>query len=150
MPMSWKLNPKVAVLGAGLLLLAAPAAHADFTDSLSDALGDGDSSGGSLLDSLGGGAMPSLDSVGVDNIAGVLEFCAKNNFLKGDAAGVKDKLLGQMGGQAQEKEPGYLEGAKGILGGDSDTKVDLSSSSLKDQLTEKVCDQVLKYGQSLL
>ncbi|MGT2431125.1 DUF2501 domain-containing protein [Cupriavidus basilensis] len=40
-------------------------------------------------------------------MAGVLEFCIKNNYLGGatDAASVKDKLLGKLGG-APASSPG--------------------------------------------
>ncbi len=95
--------------------------------------------------------MPSLSSVGTGNLTGVLTYCAKNNYLGGDAAGVKDKLLGQLGGtKSAQSDPGYQQGVAGILGGNSDQKLDLSGDGLKKQLTEKVCDQVLDYGKSLL
>jgi hypothetical protein len=95
--------------------------------------------------------MPSLDQVGTGNIAGVLEYCAKSKFLGGDASGLKDKLVGQLGGQAKaDADPGYQEGLSGVLGGQSGQDLNLNGGGLKKQLTEKVCDQVLTYGQSLL
>ncbi|VCU69123.1 hypothetical protein PIGHUM_01183 [Pigmentiphaga humi] len=132
-----------------------PAAQAQLMDSIKGALGNGQQSsgsGGSLLGGLGGASLPSLGSVGTGNITGVLAYCAQNNYLGGGAASIKDKLLGKLGGEQQAKsDPGYLEGLSGILGGNSGKKVELGGgSSLKQQITEKVCDQVLQYGQSLL
>ena len=66
-------------------------------------------------------------------------------------SGIKDKLLGQLGGEEQAKaNPSYQEGLNGILGGKSGQKMDLSGGGLKQQLTTQVCDQVLKYGESLI
>jgi hypothetical protein len=142
----------VAVLALAVPLAAAPAARAQLTDAIEGALGGGkSSSGGSLLEGLGGGSMPSLDQVGIGNIAGVVEYCAKNQFLGGDAAGVAGGLLGKLGGQEKASaDPGYQEGLGGVLGGDSDQKVDLGSPGIKEKLTDTICAQVLKYGQSLL
>ncbi|WP_345251913.1 DUF2501 domain-containing protein [Pigmentiphaga soli] len=119
-------------------------------------LGGGSGSGGGLgslsgLSGLAGGSLPSLDSVGTGNIAGILGFCAKNKFLGGDATSLQDKLLGQLGGQSKaQSDSGYAEGLSGILGGNSGQKVDLNGGGLKQKLTDQVCDKVLEYGQSLL
>jgi hypothetical protein len=60
-------------------------------------------------------------------------------------------LLGKLGGQQKAQlDTGYQEGVGGILGGNSGKKVDLNGSGLKQQLTDKVCDQVLDYGKSLI
>ncbi|AZG07623.1 DUF2501 domain-containing protein [Pigmentiphaga sp. H8] len=147
--------PRLAALALGLLLGAATA-QAQLLDSVKGALGGGggqQSSGGgsSLLGGLGGASMPSLGSVGTGNITGILSYCAKNNYLGGGAASVKDKLLGKLGGEQQaQSDPGYREGLSGILGGNSGQKMELGGGGLKQQITEKVCDQVLEYGQSLL
>ena len=149
---------RLAGLSAALLIGVIPAAQAQLMDSVQGALKgqqSGASDSGSILGglggSLGGQAMPSLDSVGTGNITGVLSYCAKNNYLGGDASGVKDKLLGKLGGeQSAASDTGYQQGLQGILGGDSGKKVDLGGDGLKQQITEKVCDQVLKYGKSLL
>lgn len=136
---------------------ASVTAQAQLLDSVKSALGGSqhtsNTSGGSLLSGvgLGSGALPSLSSVGTGNITGVIQYCAKNNYLGGDAAGLKDKLLGKLGGQSKAKsDTGYQEGLSGILGGNSNKKVDLTGSGLKQQVTQKVCEQVLSYGKSLL
>jgi len=124
-------------------LALSTAAHAQLLDSVKNAMGG--NSGASA------GSMPDLGSVGSGNIAGVLGYCAQNNYLGGDASGVKDKILGKLGGeQKAQSDPGYKEGIAGVLGGNSDKKLDLSGDGLKKQLTEKVCDQVLAYGKSLI
>jgi len=133
----------------------------------------------------GGGSMTS-GSMG--NVAGLLEYCVKNNYLGGNsgAAGVKDQLLGKLGGGSSSSDgsgrgssgasdmlggltgnkhkssggsgssdPGYLNGAKGILQGSNGQTMDLNSlgggsSDVKSKLTTKVCDTVLKQGKSFL
>jgi hypothetical protein len=153
-------------------LLGATSAHAQLMDSLKGALGGGSgsssSSGGaagllgsggqasggasSLLGGLGGQAMPSLDSVGTGNLTGVLGYCVKNNYLGGSAASsVQSQLLGKLGGSSQaQSDSGYQQGLSGILGGNSGQQVNLGGGGLKGEITNKVCEQVLKYGQSLL
>ncbi len=44
----------------------------------------------------------SLTSGSMGNVAGLLEYCVKNNYLGGDsgASGIKDQLLGKMGGSS--------------------------------------------------
>ena len=136
---------RVSLLAAASLaaLLAAAGAKAQLLDSVKNAMGGNSASGVS--------AMPDLGSVGSGNIAGVLGYCAQNNYLGGDAAGVKDKILGKLGGEQQAKsDPGYAEGLSGILGGNSGKKMDLTGGGLKQQLTDKVCEQVLQYGKSLI
>ncbi|MPS26726.1 DUF2501 domain-containing protein [Pigmentiphaga sp.] len=146
--------PRLAAIALGLFL-GATTVQAQLLDSVKGALGGGSqqsSGGGSLLGGLGGASMPSLGSVGTGNITGILTYCAKNNYLGGGASSVKDKLLGKLGGEQQaQSDPGYREGLSGILGGNSGQKMELGSGGgLKQQITEKVCDQVLQYGQSLL
>ncbi|HWL70375.1 MAG TPA: DUF2501 domain-containing protein [Geminicoccus sp.] len=141
------------ILAAALLAIGATDGRAQLTDALEDAVGGGSSSssGGSLLEGLGGQSVPALDKVGLGNLTGVLEYCAKNNFLGGNASGLKDQLLGKLGGEEKaQSDQGYQEGLGGILGGDSGQKVELGNSGLKQQLTDKVCKEVLKYGQSLI
>jgi hypothetical protein len=151
MSLPYKLGIHVSALLVGLLVMGAPTVKAQLSDALTDALGGGSSSsGGSVLEGLGGPSMPSLGDVGIGNIAGVLEFCAKNKYLGGDGAGLKDKLLGKLGGQQKaQSDTGYQEGVRGILGGNSGKKVDLNGGRMKQQMTDKVCDQVLDYGKSL-
>lgn len=140
------------------LLFAAllPAAHAQLGDLIKGAT-QGNSQGATGgLGSIGNlGSMPSLGSLGsltsgsTGNVAGVLEFCMKNNYLGGatDAASVKDKLLGKLSG-TPASEPGYTNGTKGILTGSDGSQFDLSR--IKSQITQQACDKILSQGKSLL
>ena len=134
---------------------------AQLLDSLKGKLsGGGDTAsqtGGGLAgltggSSLGGGALSSLSSGSTGNIAGVLQFCIKNNYLSGNGvSSVKDKILGKIPGNQPKSDPGYLDGAKGILDGGDGKKLSLGGEGgLKAQVTKKVCDQVLSQGKSLL
>lgn len=101
----------------------------------------------SLKDQAAGYAMPALGSNSVGNMAGVLQYCVKNNYLAGDAASVKDKLMGKITGQ-KPQQVGYASGVKGLLqGGDGKS---LNLKSLTPQLKEKACDYVLKHAGSLV
>jgi hypothetical protein len=148
------------------------------------------------LKGLAGGAGSLPQSGSMSNAAGLLQYCMTNNYLGGgDAAGIKDKLLGQAGGDkaaagndaggsstsamlgslagkstakstaTATEDPGYLNGAKGILTSTSGKKVDIgnltggSSDStggmagmgdLKAKATKKACDVVLKQGKGML
>lgn len=147
-------NTAVKILIATLLPVVA--AHAQLGDMLKGATqGSGGSSGG--LGGLGSGmsSMPSLQSLtsgSTGNVAGVLEFCVKNNYLSGasGAASLKDKLLGKVGGSSPTSDTGYADGAKGILNSSDGKQVDLSGGGLKEQVTKQVCDKILAQGKSLL
>lgn len=103
-----------------------------------------------LLDSLksqaGNYAMPAVGSNTIGNAAGVLQYCVKNNYLGGDAASIKDKLLAKVTGQPKQ-ETGFANGAKGLLQGDGKS-FDLKSVSGKLKTT--ACDYVLKNAKSLI
>ncbi|WP_020202950.1 DUF2501 domain-containing protein [Cupriavidus sp. WS] len=148
----------VSILTAALLPAAAHAQLGDLLKGATQGNGSGGGSGGlgGLAGSLGGGgggipSLQSLSSGSTGNVAGVLEFCVKNNYLGGGsgAASVKDKLLGKLGG-APASDPGYSEGAKGILSSAEGGKLDLSGGGLKEQITKQVCDKILAQGKSLL
>jgi hypothetical protein len=118
------------------------------------------------LGSLGGklgGMMPgggSMQSGSMGNVAGLLQYCVKNNYLGGasGASGIQSQLLGKMQGQSQSaptSDPSYMSGAKGILQGSNGKSMDLSSvgggsSDMKSKITNKVCDTVLKQGKSFV
>jgi hypothetical protein len=106
-------------------------------------------SSSNLKDLAGGLSGQTLSSGSVGNVAGLLEFCVKNNYLGGgDAAAVKDKLMGKIPGASPEADPGYGDGAKGVLHSSSGKQFDLAS--IKSDATKKVCDTVLAQGKSLL
>ncbi|WDD95175.1 DUF2501 domain-containing protein [Burkholderia sp. FERM BP-3421] len=141
------------VLFAALVPLSA--AHAQLGDMLKQATGSGDSS--SALGNLGGigGALggSSLTSSSSSNVAGVLQFCIKNNYLGGAGGGgassVKDALMSKLGGGASS-DSGYTSGASGILDAGNGKTLDLSGGGLKEQVTKQVCDKILSQAKSLL
>jgi hypothetical protein len=134
------------------MLLPVSAAHAQLGNLLK---GGSDSSSGSS--SLGGlGSMlsgQSATSGSTGNVAGVLQFCVKNNYLSGGnasaASSVKDSLMSKLGGSATS-DSGYSEGSSGILDSGNGKKVDLSGGGLKEQVTKQICDKILSQGKSLL
>jgi hypothetical protein len=119
----------------------------------------------SLKGMMGGGGS-SLASGSMGNAAGIIQYCMSNNYLGGEsgAAGVKDQLLGKLGGQSAQATPaptqdkGYLDGAKGLLKSSDGKTLDLSgggsspagTGDLKAQLTRKACDAVLKQGKKMV
>ena len=110
---------------------------------------------GGILQGLGNSLpLSSLTPATAGNAAGVLEFCMKNNYLAGgDAQALKDKLMGKIGGGSTQKaksDSGYLAGLQGLLNGSDGKSVDLSGGGLKEELTRKACDQVLKHAKSFL
>ena len=121
-------------------LIAALALSAAGASAQTDLLGALKSQAGNL-------AMPSLGANTVGNAAGVLQYCVKNNYLGGDAASLKDKLLGKVTGQ-KAQQAGYASGAKGLLQG-SDGK-SLNLQGLSSKVKEKACDYVLENATSLI
>ncbi|BAN26690.1 DUF2501 domain-containing protein [Caballeronia insecticola] len=146
MTLSKRIRPAFALLT--MALLSMPVAHAQLGGLLNQ---KGDSAGGGLgsLSGLTGGSLSSLTSSSTSNVAGVLEFCIKNNYLGGGASSVKDGLMSKLGGSASS-DGGYTDGSKGILDSGGGNKVDLSGGGLKEQVTKQVCDKILAQGKSLL
>lgn len=104
--------------------------------------------GGSALGSLG---LPSIAGGSAGNVAGVLEYCVKNNYLKkANVSSVKDGLLKKAGlGAAEpEKDSSYASGLGGVLSGGDGKSFDLSK--IQDSVKEKACDHVLDNASSLL
>lgn len=150
------MNARIYRLSAAGILVAAllpfSAAHAQ----LGELFKKGESSGGSsALGNLGGlgGALSgsSMTSGSLGNVAGLLQFCIKNNYLSGDgAAAVQSALMGKLPGGASTSDSGYTSGVSGLLSGSDGGQLNLSGGGLKEQITKKVCDQVLAQGKSLL
>jgi hypothetical protein len=88
------------------MLLPFSAAHAQLGNLLKGG-GSSDGSSSSGLSSLGsmsgmtsGLTGSSLTSGSTSNVAGVLQFCIKNNYLSGNgASSVKDSLMSKLGGR---------------------------------------------------
>lgn len=144
------------------LLLGAPSAYAQ----LGDMLGGGGNSGSGGMGGLGGGGLGGMGGGGLlpgqsmtagttGNAAGVLSFCIKNNYLGGGTEGIRDNLMGKIPGQQPKSDPGYLDGAQGILDSGNGNRLDLNtvgnaSPDLKKKITKQACDQVLKQSKSIL
>ena len=133
-------------------------AQAQLLDSLKGAAGVGSSSGSGgsglgssgLGSSLGGMSMPSVGSASTGNLAGVLGYCMRNNYLSGNgAASVQSGLMSKLGGNATQS-PQYSSGSDGVLQTGNGQNVSLGGGGIKAQLTQKVCDQVLRHAKSLI
>ncbi|CAN0623250.1 conserved exported protein of unknown function [Burkholderia multivorans] len=145
---------KHRIAGKGFLiagLLYASVAHAQFGGLLNQG-GSGGSPGGlSGLGGLGNGlSLQSLSSSSGGNVAGILEFCIKNNYLGGGASSVKDSLMSKLPGGSSSSDRGYADGAKGILNTGNGNQLNLSGGGLKEQMTKQVCDKILAQGKSML
>lgn len=119
---------------------------------------------GSLKNALGGSVDTSSASTG--NVAGIIQYCIKNNYLGGgNVASIKDKLMGKMGGEQQAgKDDDYQAGLQGMLLGKDGKKTDLgnqgnalgslgnnkSVKGMKDKAVRKGCEMVLDQGKSLI
>jgi hypothetical protein len=83
-----------------------------------------------------GGMIPgggSMTSGSMGNVAGLLEYCVKNNYLGGDsgASGIKDQLLGKMGGGSSSNASNSSQGSStsDMLGQLTGSKSKSSSSN---------------------
>jgi len=137
------MHARSTLIALALLAAGASAEANDLLDQLKEKAGAAASSQGSNL----GFKMPAIGSSTIGSAAGVLQYCVKNNYLGGDAASVKDKLLAKITGQKQQ-EKNFESGAKGLLkGGDGKT---LNMKILSSKVKEKACDYVLKNATSLI
>lgn len=144
---------------AAATLLAMPVAFgltvpvdAQPLDSLANAVGAGTSSksAGSGLSSLGGMSMPSVGSASSGNIAGVLRYCVRNNYVNGSgASSVEHSLVGKLGGNTTNSSQ-FTSGDKGTLQTGDGGKFSLGGGGLKAQVTQKICAQVLQHAKSLI
>jgi Protein of unknown function (DUF2501) len=134
-----------------LAALGASPAHAQLMDQLKGAVGGGQTNGGgSMLGGLGGGALPSVGQASPSNTAGVLQYCIQNKYVGGGgASSVKDSLMSKMTGSPQQ-DSGYRQGSSGLLQTGNGQSYSLGGGGIKDQITQKLCDQVLQHAKSLL
>lgn len=147
------MHARSTLVALALLAAGASAQANNLLDQLKEKAGEaasansqGGGAGGSSLGNLGF-KMPAIGSSTMGNAAGVLQYCVKNNYLGGDAASVKDKLLAKITGQ-KPQETGFANGAKGLLkGGDGQT---LNFKVLSSKVKTKACDYVLKNATSLI
>jgi len=143
------------IRGAAVLIAALssfPAAHAQLGDLIKQKDVSGMSGGLGNAAGLGGALSgQSLTSGSLGNVAGLLEFCIKNNYLGGNkAASVKDSLMRKLPGGSSSSDSGYNSGAKGILSSSDGSQLDLSAGGLKKQATKQICDKILDQGKSML
>lgn len=139
----------------GLHLSASQTDTASGTNSagslLGGALGSSATSGALGASALGGLGLPNIASGSASNVAGVLEYCVKNNYLKkANVNTLKDGLLNKAGlGKTEaEKDSAYSSGLSGMLSGGDGTSFHLNS--IQDNVKEKACDYVLDNASSLL
>lgn len=141
-------------------LLGAPHARAQLSNMMQGAMGGG-GSGASGLGGMGGMSMPSLGSASPTNLAGVLQYCVQNNYLGGaanssdsaaSASSVKQSLLSKFTGSSSDpaSNSGFTSGSNGVLDTGGGNSMSLGGSGLKQQMTQKICGQVLQHAQSLL
>lgn len=132
------------------LLLTIASSHAQFSSALKAATGATASSTSSV-----GGLLPgqSVTSSSMGNVAGVLKFCVKNNFLGGDSASaatsIQDSLVEKLGGP-KTADAGFKSGSRGIVDAGKGAKLDLSGGGLKNEITKQVCDKILAQGKTML
>lgn len=148
------MNARTYRTTAAAILIAAlwplSAAQAQLGDLLKQGEGGGSSGGlgnlGGLSSALSG---QSVTSGSASNVAGLLEFCFKNNYLSGNsAASVKDSLMSKLPGGSSSSDSAYSSGTKGILSGSDGSQLDLGG--MKKQITKQVCDKILAQGKSML
>ncbi len=132
------------VLPAVLLAVAAVPVDASRLNEAAGLLGaaawTGGASGTSALD------LPALDEAGAENLAGILQFCLSNGYTGDNSVrGVIEQLTGQAGGEeALSQNTFYQDGLRGVLGGTSEGRLDLTTLTRSRQLTG-VCAKVLNY-----
>jgi hypothetical protein len=125
-------------------------AQAQLLDQLKGAVGSGQSGSSSALGGLGGG-LPSVGQASPSNIAGVLQYCVRNNYVNGSAATVKESLLSKVTGSGQgASDSGFKAGNSGMLQTGAGQDYGLGGSGVKAQVTQKVCGMVLDHAKSLL
>jgi len=85
---------------------------------------------GKLGGLLGGGG-GSMSSGSMGNVAGLLQYCVKNNYLGGDsgASGIKDQLMGKLGAGGGATSSGEAASGGDVLGGLMGKKKKNSSQS---------------------
>lgn len=124
------------------------------------------STAGSMLGNVlqaNGGASSLMSSLGVpaagtaSNAAGVLTYCAKNNYLNPDKAGaITNQLLSSLGlptaqsatSTVATQDQGYLNGVAGMIV--SPTGELFSLDKIKGNVKDKACDFVLNNAKSFL
>ncbi|WON78455.1 DUF2501 domain-containing protein [Serratia sp. UGAL515B_01] len=152
-------------LTMGTVMVASTVQAAGLMDSINSAAGQLSKSGGgasgesmslSSLTGLLNGGEKALSAGNMNNAAGILQYCVKNNILSGgDAAAVKDKLLDKLdtANPASAKSADFQQGIDGLLSTGDGKKLDLNSlgnSEITEKVKQKACDLALKQGKSFI
>ena len=133
----WKTYATVVIVSSPI----APA-HAQLMDQLKGAMGMGQ--GGGAL------AVPSVNQASPSNIAGVLQYCVRNNYVSGtSASSVKDSLVSKVTGPGRAPDSQFRQGSSGVLDTGNGSNFSLGGG-IKKQVTKKVCDLALSHAKSLL
>lgn len=124
--------------------------HAQLLDQLKGAAGGGAGSGGIGPGGIGADAS-SVNRASPGNIAGLLQYCVKNNYLSdGSASSVKDSLVNKMSGSGRgASDPAFKAGSSGTLEAGGAQNFNLGGG-IKEQASKKVCDLVLQHAKSLM
>ncbi|GBR11703.1 hypothetical protein AOE01nite_08070 [Acetobacter oeni] len=149
-------------LVCGLALTGASAAHAQMFGNMAqgaaqgamqNALGQTGTTTGTglsgltstqgVLSSLG---VPSLSSLSAGNTTGILSYCVQNNLVSGSGAASTLSSLTSKSGITSDSS--YTAGQQGLIQGANGNQVSLSS--LKQGVRQKVCQSVLNQSKSLL
>ena len=134
----------------GIAMVAVPA-RSQLMDSLRGAAGSGSGGGaGGLGSGLGGMSMPSVGSASTGNVAGVLQYCVRNNYLGGSGASSVESGLVEKLGPGATRSSQYSAGDQGTLQTGNGQSMSLGGTGLKAKLTQKVCAQVLQHARSLM
>jgi len=154
----------LAIATSGVLV-AGGAQASNLLSSLQDAANQGlngasgnNNNSTSALTSLLSGGDSALTSKSATNVAGVLQYCVKNNVLsKASTEGVKDQLLSKLGIQsaAGAQSQDYQNGLGGLLQTGKGQNVDLNNlgsglTQVKEKVKQKACDVVLKQAKSFI
>ena len=134
-------------------LFPAVAANAQLGDLLKQGKSDGSSNSLGNLGEMGGALSgQSLTAGSTGNVAGVLSFCIKNNYLNGNSASsVKNSLMGKLSGKSPSSDSGYVDGERGILNSKNGKQLDLTSGGgFKAEMTKQICDKILSQAKSML
>lgn len=141
-----------------IALAAIAVASPSWAGDLKDLTGRlGQDRGGGAAQALGGAAgnlgLPALGGDVAGNVAGVLGYCIRNNFLGGDVAvQARSRLLSGLGleeEKAAEEDEDYKAGLSGLLKGTGGGR-SLDLESVSGEIRERACDYVLENAGSLL
>jgi len=139
----------VAALPLAAALSGAPAHAQGFGGLTGGSSGELGKAAGLLSGS--GLNVPSVSSLAPSNVTGLLSYCVQNNYLQGNSPTTLLSSLKQKAGLDTSSSQ-YTNGQNGILDTGNGNTFSLSSltGNLKQKVSTKVCNAVLKQGKSLL